>query len=140
MDRLDLNVCYEQLGFTEAPFRITPDTDYFFRSPQHLHALEHLQFGIASGELTMLTGEVGVGKTLVCRYLLRHPPKGVHFAYLLNPDQSYADLLGSIYRDLPGRSLKVAASGPCNGRCLTYCCNWPGRVNASPSWLTRRIG
>lgn len=103
MAALDLNVCYQQLGFTEAPFRITPDTDYFFRSPQHLRALAHLQFGIASGELTMLTGEVGVGKTLVCRYLLRHPPKGVRFAYLLNPDQSYVDLLGSIYRDLTGQ-------------------------------------
>lgn len=103
MDGRDLNVCYEELGFTEAPFQVTPDTDYFFPSQQHLHALEHLQFGVASGELTMLTGEVGVGKTLVCRYLLRHPPKGVRFAYLLNPDQSYADLLGSIYRDLTGQ-------------------------------------
>ncbi len=103
MDEDDLNVCYEQLGFTEAPFRMTPDTDYFFPSKRHLHALEHLQFGIASGELTMLTGEVGVGKTLVCRYLLRYPPKGVRFAYLLNPDQSYADLLGSIYSDLTGQ-------------------------------------
>lgn len=103
MDTLDLNVCYERLGFTEAPFRMTPDTDYFFRSSQHLQALAHLRFGIASGESTMLTGEVGVGKTLVCRYLLRHPPKGIRFAYLLNPDQSYADLLGSIYRDLTGR-------------------------------------
>ena len=39
MDTLDLNVCYEQLGFTEAPFRMTPDTDYFFPSKRHLHAL-----------------------------------------------------------------------------------------------------
>lgn len=103
MDALNLNVCYEQLGFTESPFRMTPDTDYFFRSSQHLQALTHLRFGLASGELTMLTGEVGVGKTLVCRYLLRHPPKGIRFAYLLNPDQSYVDLLGSIYRDLTGQ-------------------------------------
>ena len=103
MDGRDLDVCYEQLGFTEAPFQVTPDTDYFFPSQRHLQALEYLQFGIASGELTMLTGEVGVGKTLVCRYLLRHPPKGVRLAYLLNPDQSYADLLGSIYRDLTGQ-------------------------------------
>ncbi len=103
MDALDLNVCYAQLGFAEVPFRMTPDTDYFFRSSQHLQALAHLRFGLASGELTMLTGEVGVGKTLVCRYLLRHPPKGIRFAYLLNPDQSYVDLLGSIYRDLTGQ-------------------------------------
>ena len=111
MDEDDLNVCYEQLGFTEAPFRMTPDTDYFFPSPQHLQALEHLQFGIASGELTMLTGEVGVGKTLVCRYLLRHPPQGVRFAYLLNPDQSYAELLCSIYRDLIGQTPQERSVG-----------------------------
>ena len=103
MDRGDLAVCYEQLGFTEAPFQVTPDTDYFFPSLKHLQALEHMQFGLASGELTMLTGEVGVGKTLVCRHLLRHPPNGVRFAYLLNPDQSYAELLCSIYRDLTGQ-------------------------------------
>ena len=102
-DGRDLNACYNQLGFIEAPFQITPDTDYFFRTRQHLQALEHLQFGIAGGELTMLTGEVGVGKTLVCRYLLRHPPQGVRFAYLLNPDQSYADLLSSICQDLTGQ-------------------------------------
>ena len=119
MDRLDLNVCYEQLGFTEAPFQTTPDTDYFFPSRQHLQALEHLQFGIASGELTMLTGEVGVGKTLVCRYLLRHPPKGVRFAYLLNPDQSYADLLSSIYRDLTGQAPSDRSIGSLQ-RTLSY--------------------
>ncbi len=103
MSTLDLNHCYQQLGFNEAPFRITPDTDYFFPGHKHLQALDHLRFGVASGGLTMLTGEVGVGKTLMCRYLLRHPPPGVRFAYLLNPDQSYADLLTSIYQDLTGQ-------------------------------------
>jgi general secretion pathway protein A len=98
----DLNRCYQQLGFTEPPFRITPDTDYFFPGNGHLEALNHLRFGIASGGLTMLTGEVGVGKTLLCRYLLRHPPRGIRFAYLLNPDQSYVELLTSIHQDLTG--------------------------------------
>lgn len=102
MTRLDLSACYARLGFTEAPFQITPDTDYFFPAHQHLHALAHLRFGVASGGLTMVTGEVGVGKTLLCRYLLRHPPQGVRFAYLLNPDQSYVDLLRAIYQDLTG--------------------------------------
>ena len=102
MSSLDLDHCYQQLGFSEPPFRITPDTDFFFPGNKHLQALDHLRFGVASGGLSMLTGEVGVGKTLLCRYLLRHPPSGVRFAYLLNPDQSYSGLLTSIYQDLTG--------------------------------------
>ncbi len=102
MTNVDMALCYQQLGFAESPFSITPDTDYFFPGSQHLEALDHLRFGVASRGLTLLTGEVGVGKTLLCRYLLRHPPIGVRFAYLLNPDQSYADLLASIYHDLMG--------------------------------------
>ncbi len=102
MTTLDLGICYQQLGFSEPPFRLTPDTDFFFPGSRHKEALNHLRFGIASGGLTMLTGEVGLGKTLLCRHLLRHPPQGVRFAYLLNPDQSYGDLLISIYEDLTG--------------------------------------
>jgi len=102
MTMLDLSMCYQELGFTEPPFRLTPDTDFFFPGSHHLEALNHLRFGIASGGLTMLTGEVGLGKTLLCRHLLRHPPQGIRFAYLMNPDQSYGDLLTSIYEDLTG--------------------------------------
>ena len=102
MTTLDLSICYEELGFAEPPFRLTPDTDFFFPGSHYVEALNHLRFGIASGSFTMLTGEVGLGKTLLCRHLLRHPPEGVRFAYLINPDQSYADLLTSIYEDLTG--------------------------------------
>jgi general secretion pathway protein A len=102
MTTLDLRLCYQEMGFSEPPFRLTPDTDFFFPGSHHLEALHHLRFGIATGGLTMLTGEIGLGKTLLCRYLLRHPPTGVRFAYLMNPDQSYADLLISIYEDLTG--------------------------------------
>lgn len=102
MTSLDLTPCYRDLGLSEPPFRITPDTDYFFPGSRHVEALNHLRFGIGSGGLTLLTGEVGLGKTLLCRYLLRHRPAGIRFAYLLNPDQSYADLLTSIYDDLTG--------------------------------------
>ena len=102
MTTLDLSLCYQELGLTEAPFQLTPDTDFFFPGSHHVEALNHLYFGIASGGFTMLTGEVGLGKTLLCRHLLRHPPEGIRFAYLLNPDQSYADLLTSIYEDLTG--------------------------------------
>ncbi len=102
MTTLDLSLCYEELGFAEPPFRLTPDTDFFFPGSHHMEALNHLRFGIASGGFTMLTGEVGLGKTLLCRHLLRHPPDDVRFAYLINPDQSYGDLLTSIYEDLTG--------------------------------------
>ena len=111
MAAIDLALCYQELGFTEPPFRITPDTDFFFPGSQYLEALNHLRFGIAGGGLTMLTGEVGLGKTLLCRYLLRNPPAGVRFAYLLNPDQSYGDLLTSIYEDLTGTLPKDASLG-----------------------------
>ena len=107
----NLAMCYEELGFIEPPFRITPDTDFFFPGSRHLEALSHLQFGIASGSLTMLTGEVGLGKTLLCRHLLRNPPEKTRFAYLLNPDQSYGGLLASIYEDLTGKVPKDASLG-----------------------------
>ena len=111
MTTLDLSMCYQELGFTEPPFRLTPDTDFFFPGSRHVEALNHLRFGIASGGFTMLTGEVGLGKTLLCRHLLRHPPDGVRFAYLINPDQSYGDLLTSIYEDLTGTTPKDSSLG-----------------------------
>ena len=107
----NLAMCYEELGFIEPPFRITPDTDFFYPGSRHLEALTHLRFGISSGSLTMLTGEVGLGKTLICRHLLRHPPENTRFAYLLNPDQSYGGLLASIYEDLTGAVPKDASLG-----------------------------
>ncbi|MDH5588184.1 MAG: hypothetical protein OEZ05_16330, partial [Nitrospirota bacterium] len=67
MTTLDLHLCYQDLGLTEPPFRLTPDTDFFFPGSHHMEALNHLHFGIASGGFTMLTGEVGLGKTLLCR-------------------------------------------------------------------------
>jgi len=107
----ELQECYQQLGFTQPPFRITPDTDFFFPGDHHLQALDHFRWGIASGGLTLLTGEVGTGKTLLCRYFLRYPPKGIRFAYLLNPDQSYVELLISIYEDLTGHMTEYQTIG-----------------------------
>lgn len=102
MEAVDLTPCYRDLGFSEPPFRLPPDTDFFFPGNRHIEALNHLRFGFAGSGLTLLTGEVGLGKTLLCRYVLRHTSPGHRFAYLINPDQSYADLLISIYEDLTG--------------------------------------
>lgn len=56
----------------EKPFALTPDPEYLFLSESHQRALEHLQYGLASGEgFIVVTGDIGVGKTTVCRALLR---------------------------------------------------------------------
>lgn len=99
---LDLEACYRALGFREPPFRITPDTQFFFPHSQYLSAIGHLRFGMQSGGFTVLTGEVGLGKTLLCRYLLRHLPDNVRTAYVYNPQQSFVELLRSILHDLTG--------------------------------------
>lgn len=102
MNTLDLEACYRALGFREAPFRITPDTQFFFPHSQYLSAIGHLRFGMQSGGFTVLTGEVGLGKTLLCRYLLRNLPDNVRTAYVYNPQQTFVELLRSILHDLTG--------------------------------------
>jgi len=98
----DVDACYAALGFSTAPFRITPDTDFLVPHKQYLEAIGHLRFGLMTGGFTLLTGEVGLGKTLLCRYLMRHLPAKTRTAYVFNPQQSYAELLGAILHDLGG--------------------------------------
>jgi general secretion pathway protein A len=99
---MDLDACYRSLGFREPPFRITPDTDYFFPHAQYLTAIGHLRYGMLTGSFAVITGEVGLGKTLLCRYLLRNLPGDVQTAYVFNPQQSFLELIKSIYHDLTG--------------------------------------
>ncbi|MEJ1296645.1 MAG: AAA family ATPase [Candidatus Sedimenticola sp. (ex Thyasira tokunagai)] len=98
----DLDGCYAALGFSAPPFRITPDIEFLVPHEQYLEAIGHLRFGLMSGGFTLLTGEVGLGKTLLCRYLLHHLPVDTRTAYVFNPQQSYAELLGAIIYDLGG--------------------------------------
>ena len=97
-----LEGCYGSLGFATAPFRITPDTDFLVPQRQYLEAIGHLRYGLATGSFTLLTGDVGLGKTLVCRYLMKHLPANVRTAYIFNPQQNYAEFLSSILHDLTG--------------------------------------
>jgi len=106
----DAEFCYGVLGFSTAPFRITPDTDFFVPHNQYLEAIGHLRFGLMTGGFTLLTGEVGLGKTLLCRYLMRHLPEGARTAYVFNPQQSYAELLAAILNDLEGKVPEPGAS------------------------------
>jgi general secretion pathway protein A len=98
-----LEACYGSLGFATAPFCITPDTDFLVPQHQYLEAIGHLRFGLATGSFILLTGDVGLGKTLLCRYLMQQLPANVRTAYIFNPQQNYAEFLGSILYDLTGK-------------------------------------
>ena len=90
-------------GLTEAPFSITPDPAFVFLSPRHRDALAHLLYGVGqggSGGFVQLTGEVGTGKTTLCRCLLEQIPEGTHIALLLNPLVSPRELLAAISEEL----------------------------------------
>ena len=108
-----LEACYGSLGFSAPPFRITPDTDFLVPQDQYLEAIGHLRFGLATGNFVLLTGDVGLGKTLLCRYLMQHLPANVHTAYIFNPQQNYAELLGSILYDLTGKMPARNISSAC---------------------------
>ena len=91
----------DYFGIEENPFSNTPDPNYLFMSDHHQEALAHLQYGIfGSSGFVLLTGEVGTGKTTVCRYLLEHLPPNIDFALCLNPRLSEAELLAVICTEL----------------------------------------
>lgn len=84
-------------GLREKPFAIAPNPRYLFLGELHREALAHLLYGInGEGCIILLTGEVGTGKTTVCRSLLTHLPETTDIAIILNPKLSIADLLKTI--------------------------------------------
>lgn len=90
-------------NLNEAPFSITPDPAFVFLSPRHRDALAHLLYGIGkggSGGFVQLTGEVGTGKTTLCRCLLEQVPEGTHIALVLNPLVTPQELLADISEEL----------------------------------------
>jgi len=87
----------EYFGLKNKPFSIVPDPAYFFMSGGHREALAHLMYGIENeGGFVLLTGEVGAGKTTVCRRLLQSMPEDVEVAFILNPKVSVEELLAVI--------------------------------------------
>lgn len=88
-------------GLTENPFSIAPDPLYLYMSEYHREALAHLKYGVKSdGGFVLLTGEVGAGKTTLCRSLLEQLPEDVVVAYVLNPKVSVIELLETICDEL----------------------------------------
>ncbi|MES2536539.1 MAG: AAA family ATPase [Pseudomonadota bacterium] len=81
----------------QAPFSIAPDPSYLFMSERHREALAHLLYGVGSGGgFVLLTGEIGAGKTTVCRCFLEQIPANCNIAYIFNPKLTVNELLQSI--------------------------------------------
>jgi len=88
---------YEFFGLTHAPFKITPDTDVFFEGGNRGAILEALIYAITHGEgIIKVTGEVGSGKTMLCRVLQTRLPQNVETVYLANPSVSPEEILHAI--------------------------------------------
>jgi len=88
-------------GLTDKPFSIAPDPRYLFMSEQHREALAHLVYGVGDGGgFVLLTGEVGTGKTTVCRCLLEQLPEDTRLAFILNPKLSTTELLATVCDEL----------------------------------------
>lgn len=88
-------------GFSDLPFTIAPDPRYLYLSVQHREALASLLYGInCNGGFVLLTGDVGTGKTTVCRCLLEQLPESAEVAFILNPKYSIIELLEAICDEL----------------------------------------
>ena len=91
----------EYFGFKESPFSIAPDPRYLYMTAQHREALAHLVYGLNSeGGCILLTGEVGTGKTTICRCLLEQIPAEANVALVLNPKVNEIELLETICDEL----------------------------------------
>lgn len=84
-------------GLKQAPFSIAPDPRYLYMSERHREALAHLLYGVnGGGGFVVLTGEIGAGKTTVCRCFLEQIPRRTNVAYIFNPKLTVVELLKSV--------------------------------------------
>jgi type II secretory pathway predicted ATPase ExeA len=92
----------EFYGFAKEPFKTTPDVDFLFLSPSHREALSCIEYGIQQRKgFIAITGEVGVGKTMILRsYLDRVDREKQKTIYILNPKVSFDSLLSTILKEL----------------------------------------
>ncbi|MCX5700134.1 MAG: AAA family ATPase [Candidatus Omnitrophica bacterium] len=87
-------------GLKERPFNVTSDPDFFYLSAKHKEALAHLHYGVSQRKgIIVLTGEIGTGKTTICRFFINQLEKNVKTALILNPHFSEIQLLDAIVRD-----------------------------------------
>ncbi|MFH0826752.1 MAG: AAA family ATPase [Candidatus Omnitrophota bacterium] len=87
-------------GLNERPFNVTSDPAFFFLSRKHKEALSHLLYGVSQRKgILVITGEIGTGKTTLCRFFLNQVASNVKTAFILNPYFSELQLLEAIVRD-----------------------------------------
>ena len=91
----------DYFGLAEKPFSIAPDPAYLYMSKRHKAAMAHLSYGLSQGGcFIVLTGEVGTGKTTLCRNLLKDLPENVDVALILNANISEDELLQTVSDEL----------------------------------------
>ncbi len=87
----------KHFGLRHEPFSIAPDPRYLFMSERHREALAHLLYGLkGTGGVVLLTGEIGAGKTTVCRCFLEQIPAKCNVAYIFNPKLTVTELLETV--------------------------------------------
>ena len=91
----------DHFGLRQAPFRITPHTEFFFTGANRGATLEALIYAITHDQgIVKVSGEVGSGKTMLCRMLLERLPNNVETVYLANPLLSRGEILVAIADEL----------------------------------------
>ena len=103
-------------GLKQKPFSIAPDPRYLFMSERHREALAHLLYGVqGGGGFVLLTGEIGAGKTTVCRCFLEQIPARCNVAYIFNPKLSALELLITVCHEFGIRFPALTAAGTAPG-------------------------
>jgi general secretion pathway protein A len=125
----------QYFNLKQPPFSIAPDPRYLFMSERHREALAHLLYGIGSGGgFVLLTGEIGAGKTTVCRCFIEQIPQDCRsWPHIFNPKLSVEELLLTICDEFgialappaPARSASSAMSTPSTATC------WPATRRAT---------
>ncbi len=85
-------------GFREKPFQLVPNPAYLFLSHSHEEALAHLNYAVSQGDgFVQITGEVGTGKTTLCRAFIEGLDERIEVAYLFNPTLNAIELLEALH-------------------------------------------